>query len=283
MTFKLADSIKDTSSTPSSGTGVSTVSGTAPSGGYKTFSSFMSIGDTTWATRRSGDNFETGLFTYTATNELTPTAIFESSNANAPVSWGAGVKTIFVDLPSSKAIVLNVLHQHGADIASTGTLNLEASTGDLIDVTGTTTITAITLSEGHERTVRFTGALTLTHGSSLVLPGAANILTTAGSFAVFRGYASGVVRCVSYTPSSGNLSLEPQTLTTTQRSTALQNVGISAVFQNYLSGLTLSTAGSSSTFGIAPGVATDSTNVDILTLGSSYTKTTGAWAVGSGN
>lgn len=51
----------------------------------------------------------------------------------------------------------------------------------------------------------------------------------------------------------------------------------------FLFGLTLSTAGSSSTFGIAAGVATDSTNISMLALGSAYTKTTSAWAVGSTN
>jgi hypothetical protein len=87
---------------------------------------------------------------------------------------------------------------HGADIASATTTNLETATGELVDVTGTTTITAITLSEGHRRIVRFTGILTLTHGASLVLPGAANITTAAGDFAVFEGYGSSVVRCVGY-------------------------------------------------------------------------------------
>lgn len=51
----------------------------------------------------------------------------------------------------------------------------------------------------------------------------------------------------------------------------------------YISGLTLSTAGSSATFGIAAGVAVDSTGVSFMTLGSAYTKTTSAWAVGTGN
>lgn len=88
---------------------------------------------------------------------------------------------------------------HGADVASASTVVLDSTTGDCVDVTGTTTITAITLAEGSERTVRFTGALTLTNGASLVLPGSADILTVAGDYAIFRGYASGVVRCVSYT------------------------------------------------------------------------------------
>jgi hypothetical protein len=94
----------------------------------------------------------------------------------------------------------DALSVHGADIASSGTINLETATGNIVDVTGVTTITAITLSDGHERTVRFTGALTLTHGASLVLPGSVNITTVAGDMAIFRGYASSVVRCVLYSP-----------------------------------------------------------------------------------
>jgi hypothetical protein len=99
---------------------------------------------------------------------------------------------------SQKYTGFDNLSVHGADIASAGTVNLETATGNLVDVTGTTTITAITLSEGHERTVRFTGALTLTNGASLVLPGGASITTAAGDYAVFRGYSAGVVRCVDY-------------------------------------------------------------------------------------
>jgi hypothetical protein len=104
---------------------------------------------------------------------------------------------------SNKKTALDNISVHGADIASAATINLETSTGDLVDVTGTTTITAITLNDGHERTVRFTGVLTLTNGASLVLPGAANITTAAGDFAVFRGYAASVVRCVSYDRAAG--------------------------------------------------------------------------------
>ena len=96
-----------------------------------------------------------------------------------------------------------LLNVKGADIASAATINLTTATGDVVDVTGTTAITAITLAEGEQRTVRFTGILTLTNGASLVLPGGANITTAAGDFAVFRGYAAGVVRCVSYAKVSG--------------------------------------------------------------------------------
>lgn len=96
-----------------------------------------------------------------------------------------------------------LLNTKGADIASASTINLDTATGDLVDVTGTTAITAVTLSEGEGRWVRFTGALTFTHGASLVLPGAANITTAAGDLAYLRGYASSVVRCLVYTKASG--------------------------------------------------------------------------------
>lgn len=104
---------------------------------------------------------------------------------------------------SANELTLNGVH--GANIASASTINLETATGDLIDLTGTTTVNAITLSEGHERTVRTTGILTLTNGASLVLPGGANITTAAGDFFVFRGYAAGAVRCVAYQPLLGLL------------------------------------------------------------------------------
>ncbi|SKA37808.1 hypothetical protein SAMN02745126_05961 [Enhydrobacter aerosaccus] len=53
--------------------------------------------------------------------------------------------------------------------------------------------------------------------------------------------------------------------------------------RSYLAGLTLSTAGGSPTFGIAAGCAADNTNISMMTLPAAFTKTTAAWAAGSGN
>lgn len=94
-------------------------------------------------------------------------------------------------------------YSQGANVASANTINLDTTTGDLIDVTGTTAITAITLAQGEQRTVRFTDVLTLTHNSVIILQTGASITTAAGDYAVFRGYASGVVRCVAYSRASG--------------------------------------------------------------------------------
>jgi microcystin-dependent protein len=130
--------------------------------------------------------------------------LFKRGSIN-PVAgdWGSGmILEVVYDGTNFQLLAADVFSQMG-DIASAGTINLDSTTGNVVDVTGTTTITAITLAEGKEVTVRFTGALTLTNSASLVLPGSANVTTAAGDFAVFRGYAAGVVRCTSYLPFSG--------------------------------------------------------------------------------
>lgn len=123
---------------------------------------------------------------------------YASSSISATIIPSAFMQTMLDDADAKTARQTLLIDKHGADIASSATLNLDNATGDVVDVTGTTTITAVTLAEGVEKVVRFTGALTLTHGASLVLPGAANIPTGVGDFAIFRGYASSVVRCVAY-------------------------------------------------------------------------------------
>lgn len=119
-------------------------------------------------------------------------------------------------------------YSHGADIASASTINLDTATGDCVDVTGTTAITAITLSEGQQCTTRFTDALTLTNGASLVLIGGADITTAAGAFAVWRGYASGVVRLVSYSTASGKALYAPSKIQTISASVSSNALTISA-------------------------------------------------------
>jgi hypothetical protein len=93
-------------------------------------------------------------------------------------------------------------HNKGEDIASAGTMVIDTD-GGYFDVTGTTTITGFTVAAKREFTLQFDGALTLTHGASLVLPGAANITTAAGDIGVFYATAADTVVCVSYTKADG--------------------------------------------------------------------------------
>lgn len=63
----------------------------------------------------------------------------------------------------------------------------------------------------------------------------------------------------------------------------ISGIASQLVLNSYLTGLTLSAAGGSSTMTIAAGQATDSTNIAVMTLGASIAKTTSGWAVGTGN
>jgi hypothetical protein len=57
----------------------------------------------------------------------------------------------------------------------------------------------------------------------------------------------------------------------------------STIIRGSLSGLILSTVGSSATFAVAAGGAVDSSNADMMMLAAALSKTTAVWAVGSGN
>lgn len=106
--------------------------------------------------------------------------------------------TVFGD-PTSARAALDALYVKGNDVTSAATLDLTSTTGDYVHVTGTTTITAITLNAGDRRWVVFDGILTLTHnGTSLILPGAANILTAANDAALVMGEGSGNARILAY-------------------------------------------------------------------------------------
>jgi hypothetical protein len=100
MAFVLASRVRESSTT--TGTGPFTTTG-AP-GGYQTFGSVMSVGDTTWyAIVMPGSAWETGIGTYTAANTLTRTTVLESSSGGAAVNFGVGSKDIFLTQPAPKA------------------------------------------------------------------------------------------------------------------------------------------------------------------------------------
>lgn len=88
----------------------------------------------------------------------------------------------------------------GANIASAGTTNIGAGSGNYISITGTTTITAFdTIQAGTRRVLTFVDSLTITHnGTSLILPGGNDILTNAGDSAVFISLGSGNWICTAY-------------------------------------------------------------------------------------
>jgi hypothetical protein len=90
----------------------------------------------------------------------------------------------------------------GADVASATALVI-GTDGDYFDVTGTTTVTSMTVTVGRTFYLQFDGAVTLTDGASLVLPGSANITTAAGDVFAFKAVAANTVVCIGATLASG--------------------------------------------------------------------------------
>lgn len=91
------DKVAETSA--STGTGNLVVGGAIT--GYRTFGSQMSIGDTCEVSVTAVDSdgiptgaWETGVYTYSATNTLTRTVTTDSSNAGAAVNFAGGTKRV---------------------------------------------------------------------------------------------------------------------------------------------------------------------------------------------
>lgn len=144
MAFVVRDRVQETSST--TGTGTFTLSGAV--NGFRTFSSVLSNGDTTYycITDSVNNDFEVGLGTYSA-GTLARTTIIESTNAGSAVNFGAGVKEVFITYPAEKAVYLDASDNitvpglvDGRDIASDGSKldGIEAGA----DVTDTANVTA---------------------------------------------------------------------------------------------------------------------------------------------
>ena len=176
---------------------------------------------------------------------------------------------------------------------------------------------------GTIKIVLFASSLTLTYASPILLPEQHSISTVTGDTAVAVYLGSGQWDVIIYTPvatptkASPTISdfvlIQDSAASNTQKKSLLSAIlaltGVNSIngntgafttshgiktstndlqidigsIPNYLSGLTLSTAGASSTFSIAAGAATDSTNADFMKLASAMSKTTGSWAVGSTN
>lgn len=92
-----------------------------------------------------------------------------------------------------------------AVLASAGTLNLDGILADTIHVSGTTTITAITLAPGAKRTIVLDGALIIDSNASLIMPNNTPSYLPVGTAATFVGEAGGVVRCINVQSKQGYL------------------------------------------------------------------------------
>jgi len=128
MAHITADRVYDTST--STGTGAFTVSGTAPTG-YRTFSAVMATSDTCFYCIQSKDSaeWEVGLGTYSALNTITRTTVISSSNANTAVTFSAGTKDIWLNIPAARNVQQDVNGNVGINFTPDNTAILQIGGG----------------------------------------------------------------------------------------------------------------------------------------------------------
>lgn len=161
------------------------------------------------ASTAAGDNWMLGdVLAYDAGTGELEVEVSAINGAGTVADW-----TVSQSAPGGAALngsvdqnfsVRNLYQSLGADVASAATIDLDAATGDAVNITGSTTITAITLGAGRVKRVYHAGSHVLTHSASLKLPGFANIVPNIGDNSVWIGLPSGVVRCLAYRRASGN-------------------------------------------------------------------------------
>ena len=98
MALVLADRCQETTST--TGTGSFTLTGAVL--GYQTFLAGIGNGNRTYytAVEQASSNWEIGIGSLSSGTTLSRDTIIASSNAGAIVTFGSGVKNVFVDMPS---------------------------------------------------------------------------------------------------------------------------------------------------------------------------------------
>lgn len=158
----------------------------------------------TWANLKAGIWSALGALINGGTGKATPVdadaiALMDSADSNATkkLTWTnvkATLKTYFDTLYQAAGSYLATAggtmtgllkFAAGANIASAATVDLSTATGNTLHITGTTGISAWTMTAGQVMDVIFDGILTLTHhATNNNLPGAANITTAAGDRAM---------------------------------------------------------------------------------------------------
>lgn len=159
----------------------------------------------------------------------TDTGLYRSAANTLDVSAG-GTRTATFDASGLTLQSKALLQAKGADVASAAALAI-GTDGNYFAVTGTTTITSIaTRQAGTVITLRFDGALTLTHNAtSLILQGATNLTTAAGDVLTFVSEGAGNWREKSRRLAAAAAATTAHTFV---RKTATESVTSSTVLQD---------------------------------------------------
>ena len=111
----------------------------------------------------------------------------------------------FLSVKDASELQAVMLENRANSIASGTTVDLSGANGNLVHITGTSTITSFgSVQAGARFVLVFDGILLLTYNAtSLILPTSANITTAVGDTAFLVSEGSGNWRCVAYQRASG--------------------------------------------------------------------------------
>jgi hypothetical protein len=115
-------------------------------------------------------------------------------------------------IDGSNHLILNQVGGGTATVASATTTSICSVPQYFITISGTTTITGLGTGcfVGQSKKITFSGSLTLTYNSSsLIIPGAANVATSAGDVADVVYLGSGDWEVTNYQPASGQALINP--------------------------------------------------------------------------
>ena len=166
MALVFKDRVKETTTT--TGTGTVTLAGA--SDGFQAFS-LIGNTNTTYYTIVSGDNWETGLGTYTLSGTtLSRDTVLESSSSGSAITL-AGESDVFCTYPATKAVVLNSSNQiNDANVVVTASILDDNVTADKLANSINTEITANTAKVTNAtHTGDVTGATSLTIANDAVI------------------------------------------------------------------------------------------------------------------
>jgi len=140
MARKTGDRVWETSTT--TGTGTFALAGAKT--GYRAYSAIVANNDTVpyFAVNGTTGEWETGIGTWTAGNNLARTVIIASSNAGAAVNFTAGTKDIFVTDVSAR----ENNYIYSSPTISGGTLTLNLANGYVFYVSNTGSVTTLSFT-----------------------------------------------------------------------------------------------------------------------------------------
>lgn len=130
--------------------------------------------------------------------------ISTTAASNSPAGTDAIGSTLDDYLRSIQTVFRQYLASQGTAMTAASTVDLSTADGYYITINGSTTITSFgTEQAGISYLLRFAATPVITHnGTSLILPGAANITAAAGDLMLITSEGSGNWRCAMYQPAT---------------------------------------------------------------------------------